>query len=353
MANTPDFAAFSRFRDLNVKSLLYYQAQLTDLRLRLHEQEYEDARNTNGEEDNGRFASRADFLMTAEGSEQLRLMGEIRRLLKEYNEALLQYSQVSALPEPDTYNMKNLRKWLRHADNGNFKIGGQGEQSTWGDLYQDPDNEISFSPWRRFWKVVWALLWTQAPPPSELDLVMTRAPHKIDGFTRWVACYFIPFYEDFTRYREEKVVEKQAKLAAADLEKQPKHTLKRWSKRSSKKQTPVLPEKWVAKPGKQDTLATWSEKGMLRFTSSVSTVVACLLPTVAITVLSQVHGLRSLLLCIAGFAVIFAVGLIFLTNGTSSRVEIFTATAAFSAVLVVFISTPIINVAPGASASMG
>lgn len=85
MAKTPDFAAFSRFRDLNVKSLLYYQAQLTVLRKKLHEQEYDDSRNTDEDEDTGQFASRADFLMTSEESKQLILVNEIRRLLKEYS----------------------------------------------------------------------------------------------------------------------------------------------------------------------------------------------------------------------------------------------------------------------------
>jgi hypothetical protein len=77
---------------------------------------------------------------------------------------------------------------------------------------------------------------------------------------------------------------------------------------------------------KETTLATYSERGILRFTSSVSIVVACLLPVIAITVLSEVHGQRNLLLCLAGFAVMFAIGLIFL--GTGSRIEIFGATAA-------------------------
>jgi hypothetical protein len=248
-------------------------------------------------------------------------------MLNFVDEALLQYSQISVLPEPDTYNMKNFRKWLRHADNGNFKIGGDGEQHTWGNLYEDPDEE-DFSPWKRFWKIIWTLIWTQAPPTSDLDLVVTRAPRKIDGFTRWVACYFIPFYEDFIRYRQEKKAEKQTKQGTVDVEKQPNSLKKRLAKRSSKKSKPVPPEEWVPKAETQETLATWSEKGMLRFTNSISTVVACLLPTIAITVLSEVHGTRNLLLCISGFAVIFAVGLIFLTNGTSSRIDIFTATAA-------------------------
>ena len=80
MAKTPDFAAFSRFRDLNIKSLLYYQAQLTRLRRRLHEEEYKDLR---GGKKN--FARRADFLMRDEDSEQFKLIMQLRKVLREYS----------------------------------------------------------------------------------------------------------------------------------------------------------------------------------------------------------------------------------------------------------------------------
>ncbi|KAJ4399344.1 hypothetical protein N0V91_009533 [Didymella pomorum] len=93
-----------------------------------------------------------------------------------------------------------------------------------------------------------------------------------------------------------------------------------------------------------DTVKSMSEATAVRFTSSLSTVVACLLPVVAIAVLTQVKGERNLLLCITAFAIIFAVGLIALTQGTSTRTEIFAATAAFSAVLVVFISQPAVDI---------
>ncbi|KAE9364222.1 hypothetical protein N431DRAFT_421083 [Stipitochalara longipes BDJ] len=365
MSKTPDFAAFSRFRDLNIKSLLYYQAQLTTLRKELHEQEYEDKRGA--DEQAGKFASRADFLMKAEGAAQLKLIKEIREVLTEYNAALLQYSQISALPEPDTYNMKNLRKWLRHERLGGLSISGNGEQNTWGDLYEDPD-EGRPTLWKQFWMLLWTLIWPRPPPADDLDLVVTRPQGRIDGFTRWVAWYLIPFYEAYRQHRERskesarnKRVQSDAERDAKSTHSTPCHNLqrrleKRKRRRAQKKArakdgTILSPDQWVAKAQKQDTIETWSEKGMLKFTSGVSTVVACLLPVVAITVLSQVHGISHLLLCIAGFAVIFAVGLIFLTNGTSSRVDIFTATAAFSAVLVVFISnpTPTVLSAPGPS----
>jgi hypothetical protein len=86
MAKTPDFAAFSRFRDLNIKSLLYYQAQLTNLKRNLHKQEYKD--NRSQVSPNKDFASRADFLMTTKGAKQLKLITEIRLLLKEYSKYL-------------------------------------------------------------------------------------------------------------------------------------------------------------------------------------------------------------------------------------------------------------------------
>ena len=358
MAKTPDFAAFSRFRDLNVKSLLYYQAQLTTLRFQLHKAEYKDLRR--GEN----HAARADIMMDDAKSEQFQIMTEIRKVLREYSElatpdplfttndlinrtdeALLQYSQISALPQPESYNMKNFRRWLRHEGGANMVIGGKGEQHTWGDLRKDPF-EGKPGLWKQFWRLIWNFIWTQPQSSDDLDLVATRPSGKIDGFTRWVAGYLIPFYKEFCQYREQRKEDKRKNQGNSDAEKNAKNTtcipfygeLHEYHKRRkeekikrqprSKGTRSPDPKNWVKKVEKGDTIETWSEKGMLRFTSGVSTVIACLLPVVAITVLSQVHGTRNLLLCLASFAVIFAVGLIFLTNGTSSRVEIFTATSA-------------------------
>lgn len=241
--------------------------------------------------------------------------------------------------------MKSLRKWLRHKDGGGFCLSGNGEESTWGDLYEDPDADRP-TFWMQFWILLWAFIWPKPPPAHDLDLVVTRPQGKIDGFTRWVTGYLIPFYEAFLQRRKERKEKKLKRRAQADAEmaasgainltpfhesrrrRREKRTKKKAQKIQAKSGNILRPEDWVPKVKREDTIKTWSEKGALRFTSGISTVVACLLPVVAITVLSQVHGTRNLLLCIAGFAVIFAIGLIFLTNGTSSRVDIFTATAA-------------------------
>jgi hypothetical protein len=88
MAKTPDFASFSRFRDLNIKSLLYYQAELTKLRKKLHKQEWEDYRRGDNKARN--YAERADYLINSkkkDGHKQWKLVKEIRIILKEYSES--------------------------------------------------------------------------------------------------------------------------------------------------------------------------------------------------------------------------------------------------------------------------
>jgi hypothetical protein len=66
---------------------------------------------------------------------------------------------------------------------------------------------------------------------------------------------------------------------------------------------------------------------MTRFTTYIATVVACVLPTLAIGILAAAESYRDKLLYIGGFTALFSIGLMFLTT-EASRVEIFTATAA-------------------------
>jgi len=183
---------------------------------------------------------------------------------------------------------------------------------TWGDIYETNDREPS-SLKRQFFHMLWRLVWPKSPSSETegLDLVATRPQRKIDGFTRWVANDFVPFHNSITKRRR-----KRKNTTIKDPEKAHQHQFRKKPNVDAKKKL------------QQETLVTYSENSMLKFTSSVSTVVACLLPTIAITVLSKVDGLNNLLLCLAGFATVFSIGLIFLTNSSTSRVEIFTATAA-------------------------
>jgi hypothetical protein len=93
IAQYPDFEAFQSFKDLNIKSLLYYQAELAELRKDLHRCEWKDYQ----EEPFARAAKccvRADVLIMdsddeTRAKEQMKLMKRIRRLLKEYSTSKL------------------------------------------------------------------------------------------------------------------------------------------------------------------------------------------------------------------------------------------------------------------------
>ncbi|KAG9244114.1 hypothetical protein BJ878DRAFT_480483 [Calycina marina] len=191
--------------------------------------------------------------------------GENTSRLKEYNEALLQYYKISSLRKPEDCNMKSLRTWLREDEAGRFCIGGNGEQLTWGDIYQYDEEEEPLT--RQFFIMLWRLIWPKSPSAEteELDLVATRQSCGVDGFTRWVASEFEPFHNNLKTRRVRK--HKSTQDTEANNQKRPAN-------------------KGRKRP--QETLATYNEKKMLKFTSSVSTIVACLLPTVAIVVLSKI-----------------------------------------------------------------
>jgi hypothetical protein len=91
IAKNRDFEAFQAFRDLNVKSLLYYQAELVDLRAELHALEWEN--NRKGQfRNHSKLNSRADLLVLTTlkdeddpAREQMDLMNKIRGVLKDYS----------------------------------------------------------------------------------------------------------------------------------------------------------------------------------------------------------------------------------------------------------------------------
>jgi hypothetical protein len=227
---------------------------------------------------------------------------------------------VSALPKPDPVNMKSLRKWILDNGTGRFAITGRGEQHTWGDLYKRGE-AVEPSFWLHLGRIILALFWSNTDPDTkELDLVTPRPPENIDGFSRWVAVDFIPFWSACqARWREQK----KKKADEENLE----ENLKEMS--TTSKQRRRRNKKKINSPFNPDSMATYANANIVRFTSAVSTIVACLLPTVAIVVLSKVQGINHLLGCLAGIVVLFAAGLIFLTSGTVSRVEVFGVTAAY------------------------
>ncbi|KAJ4347488.1 hypothetical protein N0V95_005409 [Ascochyta clinopodiicola] len=279
------------------------------------------------EEEETAKVNRYDHVADEEDSEYHQLLLKLRVLLQGYNKALVQYSRVSAMPDPESYNMSSLRRWLMRDDGANGKARGtDGPDTTWGDL---KDTGVPDSLRMHFRTVVVALFLSKPPPKVDLDLVVTYPKSNIDGLSKWIVYNLTPFYWSWQRKRDKSRREQQQKGQQA---------IEETSHRGEDISIPSRMEEGTqqknrrteeeSEPADRHTFGTMSESTALRFTSGLSTVVACLTPVIAIAVLAQVEGMRNLLLCITGFAVMFAILLIFLTQGTTSRTEIFAATAA-------------------------
>jgi len=318
IAKKPDFEAFQSFKDLNIKSLLYYQAELDQLREDLHRVEWGDYREGHN------FGKHVGSLLVRKDSEdkkerkQIDLVIKIRGVLKEYNDAVLQYAQISALPKAHRLNVDSLRTWLSHSSGGNIQIQGHGAH-TWGHLTQKEPKKPPLK--HHFLSLLRSLVWTKKSEKDELDLMVPCAGREVDGLTRWVANEFVPFWQNL----KDAYGKRNDPVSELPVVEPPQQE-------PAEEDIHEVDEIEISK-----TLNTYTEDRILRFTSSVATVIACLFPTVAISVLAKLHETAELLGLIAVFTAIFAIGLMFLTGSGTSRVEIFTATAAFSAVLVVFV----------------
>lgn len=204
--------------------------------------------------------------------------------------------------------MRTLREWLKREGCGDWAINsreGLDLEHTWGDLYA---TDTAPSPWRWGARVLLAMFWTtESKEKSNYEHLAWTAPQvKVDGLTRWAAAELTPWWRVFRKYWRKKL----RRSVVRDLE------------------NPAAALTQLRKVGKEKSLVYWSEKPALRVTEIISILVACLLPVISVWVLAKVDGLNNLLWCITGFAFLFVLGLIFVTQGTSTRTEIFAATAA-------------------------
>lgn len=216
---------------------------------------------------------------------------------------MLQYSKINALPRADGWrasNVNTFRLALTSPAIG-LEVCGPGSQ-TWGESHR---HRAPLPLSRQFLNLV--TFWREEEK-AKTDLVIPRVVTEVDGITLWVANKFVPFWHS---------------VRSAMGRKMPPKSL---PKTEPKKKATFVDAREV-----QPTLVSYSESylgPMIRITSFVATVTACLLPTVAIVVLSSVHTLAKLLGFIALFTALFSMGLILLTNHETSSQQIFTATVA-------------------------
>ncbi|KAK5656089.1 hypothetical protein OQA88_5228 [Cercophora sp. LCS_1] len=320
MEKQPELEAFGRFRELNIKNLLYYQVELDFLRTTLEDEEVRDARASRGDPDK-EFYRDANVMMDRDQitmkledpkSAQWATVLELRRCLRDYNEALLQYAQVSALPDANRRDVGELVNWIRMPDRGNFSIGSYGSQ-VWGDLFSDAKGDPSFGELfsqAREGLLSLIMFWRHRPPRTRSDLVAPRPGLKIDALAGWIAYALIPWLSSFaTRVAETAGSVRAFSKRTSDAEAGPRTRPKR----------PL------------DDIIPIPVAAVNKVTSLIATVVACVLPTVAIGVLTTTTATDSTvhkLLWIGSFTILFALGLTTFTNEVS-RVQIFMAAAAY------------------------
>lgn len=223
-----------------------------------------------------------------------------------------------------------MRVWLKRA--GDHCISGTAA-CTWGD-YTEGVPEAKPLGWQ-FTNLLRSIFWRPVSDPDTLDLIVPQQGHKVDNLTRWGANEFIPFWHSLKqslRYKKVKTPSEENGLPVSEGK----------TNFSLKKSNPSgifriwLPQRNIssdtveekATSANRTGLTVYSEARILQFTSAVATAIACLLPTLAIAVLSNLQSTRELLGVIAAFTATFAIGLMFLTDASTSRVEIFTATVA-------------------------
>ncbi|KAI9868138.1 MAG: hypothetical protein M1813_006883 [Trichoglossum hirsutum] len=162
MGRNPEFAMFRRFGALNAQNLLYLQAELINLEAKL--QGIAQANNDSGDPGKERYSrdwfslSRAD----AANDKQWQTVLQIRKLLKEYNDALIQQTAMSSLQKPNKYDRKFLLDWIESPEMGYLQLIGQ-DCDTWENSNITPDlialrtrhNEDVFSCWVTDKVIIW------------------------------------------------------------------------------------------------------------------------------------------------------------------------------------------------------
>lgn len=237
--------------------------------------------------------------------------------------ALIQFSQVSAFPDADSSNVNCLRKFARKVCNPSA-IVGPGSQ-TWGTLGSENGTKgLPKTFWPLFWGLFLGFFTTQEmkrdPVKNEFQehLIVPRVGSKPDGLTTWVTYSFIPlFHNVWQRCGSPTWAGLWAKVTGPFSS----CHLPRWQDAASRDEKQPKDEKNLA------GVTAYSKSWIFRITSILTTIVACLLPVIAIVVLSRVHSMGMILGLIALFNSVFAFGLVLISAG-SSRVDIFTATAA-------------------------
>ncbi|KAI1320761.1 hypothetical protein F5Y16DRAFT_389611 [Xylariaceae sp. FL0255] len=275
MGRQPQLAIFRRFGSLSNQTLLYLQAEITDLE---HHLKYIQKRDNQSKDKVQRQYARSWYGLSDSASlpepshqrEQYDLIMKIRKLTVEYHTALYFHKETLALRSPHCKLLKDLREWMSPS-RGN----------------------ISILSWDcRTWETC-----------DETDLV-TFENSEMDGFTSFVTHTVVDVYHNLIGRHIHKARDKS-----------------------------ILPLNYAD----HHHTVTYSHRPIAQLTQTFTVFVTCTLPIVAIVVLDYVHGTNTRLAIIAALTGLFSISMNLLT--TASLSDIFGNTSTFVAVLVFFLGS--------------
>ncbi|KAI9763827.1 MAG: hypothetical protein M1840_009081 [Geoglossum simile] len=269
MAKHPGMSIVRKFYALNIRNILFMQAELTYLIRQWDDTVREDGKLG----DNLRYSVH-HMKKAGQGGILWPLALQIRSLLKDYNDALLQLSLINKLEGANKVDIDALRKYLRcHLGVGNFFRGGEG------------------------------LPWSEVNSGDLVDLSSCHG--EKDLLTRWISNTLVLWYHKhiFNRFR----VCLPRKQTTTDAE----HSVNQAS-------TGVN----ARNPG----IYEYDNRKLLALAETASSIISTLLLISAIVVLHNLHSPAAKLGSIVGFTLLFTIAL-----GTTTkcrRIEVFASTAA-------------------------
>lgn len=295
----PGYAIFRRFSDLNARNLLYMQAELLDLEEDLWESEVDDARDQD--------LKALQFSMRRirsgkfeEGDSKIRqrweLYRDMRSLLKEYNEMLIQHHKLYSLPRPTHAEVRGLREFVCDSE-----IHGHGNEQEW---LHHPENTI------------WSLN-VDEKAAYETEAQRARAHERAKATqTDLVSLSGHVAPDSFTNLIRNKVVKRFHALFG---------------------------RRFVQEDAEFGG-HMYNGEILENLAFYISILFASLLPTGSIIALYYIPTLIWRLIFIGLWSATFSISLAFFTSAT--RIEIFTASVALASVQVVFVGTNGVTVIP-------
>ncbi|GAA86586.1 similar to An12g02190 [Aspergillus luchuensis IFO 4308] len=172
MALDPGSCIFRRFAKLNAKNLLYLQAEVAYIEEDLQHIITEDKNSASPEKANYPYSVwelKESLHQKDEYPEQWMKVLEARKLLNEYNAALLQQAQLLQFSKPETADLEVLQEWLNREHSEK--------------RYFSPEDQWSGE--------------------NAEDLIALHSRHdNTDKFTRLVFTRVIPFFHRWLGYRD-------------------------------------------------------------------------------------------------------------------------------------------------------